>query len=278
MLKQRVITALLLLPLVLAAIFAAPAQWFLILLALILLGGSWEYIRLAGASTHPAGNLLVLVQAVIFAALFWYRDHWAINITLSLSLCCIAWLLVFIRLPLYRPDTRPENTYRVISLATAILSITTGWFALSWLRLQPQGSWLILLLLLIVWAADTGAYFAGRAFGKRKLARYISPGKTQAGLVGGLIAAPLIALLAARLMPIETLEPVPLILLSLVTALVSVGGDLVISMHKRTSGFKDSGSLLPGHGGILDRLDSLLAAAPFFALGLLVSSAWGKIF
>ena len=271
MLKQRVITALLLLPLVMAAIFAVPAPWFLILLALVLLGGSWEYVRLAGVSGSAAGYLLVLVQAIIFATLFWYKESWSIGIPLYLSACCVAWLLLFIRLPLYRPRAQPDNRYRAISLATAIISITSGWFALGWVRVQPEGSWLILLLLLIVWAADTGAYFSGRAFGKRKLAPSISPGKTLAGLYGGLVAAPLVALLAAYLMPIEPVDPVALILLSLVTVLVSVGGDLMISLHKRTSGFKDSGSLLPGHGGILDRLDSLLAAAPFFALGLLLS-------
>lgn len=181
--------------------------------------------------------------------------------------------MLFIRLPFYRPDTQLNNTYRLISVATAILSITTGWFALGWIRLQPEGSWLILLLLLIVWAADTGAYFSGKAFGKRKLAAHISPGKTRAGLLGGLVAATLVALVAANLMPLESIEPLPLVLLSLLTALVSVGGDLMISLHKRTSGIKDSGNLLPGHGGMLDRLDSLLAAAPFFALGLLVSGA-----
>lgn len=277
MLKQRVITALLLLPLVMAALFVAPAQWFLILLAAVLLGGSWEYGRLAGVAGLPAGYLLVLLQALIFTALFWFRDDWANNISLYLSIACAAWLLLFIRLPLYRPDTPPDSTYRVTSLATAVLSITAGWFALSWLRLQAEGSWLILLLLLIVWAADTGAYFSGKAFGKRKLAVNISPGKTQAGLLGGLVAAPAVALLASKLIPIETIEPIPLVLLSLLTALVSVGGDLMISMHKRTSGFKDSSNLLPGHGGILDRLDSLLAAAPFFALGVLVAGIQGKI-
>ena len=269
MLKQRVITALLLLPLVMAVIFMASASWFLLLLALILLGGSREYSRLAGVSSYPTGYLLVLIQATILAVLFLYIDYWPNNISMYLSACCIAWVLLFIRLPLYRPDMQLDNSYRIISLVTAIVSITTGWFALGWIRVQPEGSWLILLLLLIVWAADTGAYFSGRAFGKRKLAPYISPGKTMAGLYGGLIAAPVIALLAAKLMPIEAVEPIRLILLSVVTALVSVGGDLMISLHKRTSGHKDSGNLLPGHGGILDRLDSLLAAAPFFALGLL---------
>ncbi|MGB5488459.1 MAG: phosphatidate cytidylyltransferase, partial [Lysobacterales bacterium] len=205
--------------------------------------------------------------------LFWYKDHWATDILLYLSICCVVWLMLFIRLPFYRPDTQLNNTYRLISVATAILSITTGWFALGWIRLQPEGSWLILLLLLIVWAADTGAYFSGKAFGKRKLAAHISPGKTRAGLLGGLVAATLVALVAANLMPLESIEPLPLVLLSLLTALVSVGGDLMISLHKRTSGIKDSGNLLPGHGGMLDRLDSLLAAAPFFALGLLVSGA-----
>lgn len=277
MLKQRVITALVLLPLAMAAIFVLPAPWFLVLLALIFLGGSWEYMRLAGVSSARAGYLMVLVQAIILAALFWYKNYWSISIALYLSACCVAWLLLFIRLPLYRPNAKPDKTYRVISLATAIISITTGWFALGWIRLQPDGSWLILLFLLIVWAADTGAYFSGKTFGKSKLAPRISPGKTVAGLYGGLVAAPLIALLAAKLMPIETVDTVALILLSLVTVLVSVGGDLMISLHKRTSGYKDSGNLLPGHGGILDRVDSLLAAAPFFALGLLLAGVRGVV-
>ena len=151
-----------------------------------------------------------------------------------------------------------------------ILTITIGWFCLSWLRMQADGTWLILLLLLTVWAADVGAYFAGKTFGKTKLAPHISPGKTRAGLVGGLVLAPVVALLAANLMPLGHIEAINLILVSFLAALVSVGGDLMISLHKRTSGYKDSGNLLPGHGGILDRLDSLLVAAPFFALGMLI--------
>jgi phosphatidate cytidylyltransferase len=270
-LKQRVLTAVLLLPLVMAAIFAMPAKWFIVLLALILLKGSSEYARLAAFSGRFTHYLLIELQLVIFIVLFIYREYWDNHIIVTLSACCLAWLLMFVRLISYRPDNKPGKTYRVASFATAIVSITTGWFAIGWLRAQSDGAWLILLLLLIVWAADTGAYFAGRQFGKSKLAPKISPGKTRAGLYGGMLLAPLVALLAANLMPIEKIDSLSLILLSLITVLVSVAGDLLISMHKRTSGFKDSGNLLPGHGGVLDRLDSLLAAAPFFALGLLVA-------
>ena len=271
MLKQRVLTALILLPLVMALIFALPAQWFPLLLAIILLRGSWEYRPLAGFSSRTSGYLLVALQAVVLAFLFSFRGLWNDSAMLLLSTSCAAWLIMFSRLSRYRSDVKPDSTYRLVSLITAIVSITTGWFALSWIRVQADGSWLILLLLLIVWAADTGAYFAGKTFGKNKLAPQISPGKTREGLLGGLITAPVIALLAVSLMPIANIDPGRLVLLSLVTALVSAGGDLLISLHKRTSGIKDSGNLLPGHGGILDRVDSLIAAAPFFALGLLVS-------
>lgn len=270
MLKQRILTALLLLPLAMVAIFALPVSWFLFLLALIMLGGSREYSRLAGLSGQGAANVMLILQAVIFALLFQYREQWHNHITATLITSCALWMFMFIRLSLFRPGSPMDGTYRVVSAMTAIISLTTGWFALSWIRSQPEGSWLILLILLIVWSADTGAYFAGRTFGKRKLAKNISPGKTIAGLIGGLVTAPLVAFLAADLMPITHIEPALLIPLALITALVSTGGDLLISLHKRISGFKDSGNLLPGHGGILDRVDSLLVAAPFFALGLLI--------
>lgn len=271
MLKQRVITALVLLPLVMVLIFAVSEQWFLIILGAVLLGGSWEYTKLAGLSRHSSAYILVLIQATILGLLFISSDSWSDGRFLFLGLSCLAWLLMFVRLLVYQQGDQLSNSYRALSFITAIVSVTTGWFALCWLRTLPQGTWLILLLLLIVWAADTGAYFFGKAFGKRKLAPQISPGKTQMGLLGGLITAPLVALLALKLMPLAPIEPLRLVLITLIVALVSVGGDLLISMHKRTSGFKDSGVLLPGHGGILDRLDSLLAAGPFFALGLLVS-------
>jgi phosphatidate cytidylyltransferase len=263
-------TALVLIPLVLAAIFAMPAAWFLLLLGIIVLAGAREYAPLAGLSGAPGAYALVGSQAIVLALLFINRGAWGADVLPFAAFACAAWLLIFIRLFRYRPGIGPTPAYRGISSLTALVSITTGWCALGWLRLQPDGSWLLLLFLLTVWAADTGAYFAGINFGKHKLAPALSPGKTRAGLFGGLIAAPLIALLAAFLMPLRPLEPAFLVILSLATALAAVGGDLVISLHKRTSGCKDSGSLLPGHGGVLDRLDSLLAASTFFVLGLAI--------
>jgi len=268
-LKQRILTALVLLPVVMAAIFALPAIDFMLLFAVLLLLGSMEFRRLAGLQGLHAGNVLILVQLAIFTALLLTRKAWQFQAGWFLVLSCAAWLLMFLRLWFFKPDTLIDRGYRIISFMTALVSISTGWFALSWLRAQPTGAWLVLLLLLIVWAADTGAYFFGKSFGKTKLAPQISPGKTVAGLIGGLLAATAVSQAAIHWMPLAAIEPVRLAALALLTALASAGGDLLVSMHKRTSGYKDAGHLLPGHGGILDRLDSLVSAAPFFALGLL---------
>ena len=271
MLKQRILTALVLLPLVLLAIFALPAYTFTGIVAFILLGGSWEYARLADMKSRLAIQSMVYLQAALFAVLFYMREQWNSVALVALSLFSAAWLLMFLRLTFYRAGAIADTRYRILSYATAIVSITTGWMAIGWIVMQPKGSWLILLLLLIVWAADTGAYFTGKRFGKTKLAPLISPGKTREGLLGGLLTAAVVTIIAAELMPIRDIDVLWLIPLCMVTALASAGGDLLISMHKRISGHKDSGKLLPGHGGILDRLDSLIAAAPFFALGLSVS-------
>jgi phosphatidate cytidylyltransferase len=129
-----------------------------------------------------------------------------------------------------------------------------------------HGAKLVMFVCLLVWAADSGAYFSGKSFGKRKMAPAVSPNKTIEGLIGGIITAVIVAWIFADLFNIQFSSPLHMIVITLVTVVISVLGDLVESMFKRVSGVKDSSNLIPGHGGILDRIDSLTAAFPVFAL------------
>lgn len=270
MLKIRIITALLLLPLALAAIFLLPPEWFRILVGILLLIGSWEFSRLAGLKLLPGGVLLILVQAAVMAALLISWDQWTASPVPPAFMACFAWMFMLLQMGAYVPGRIITPGYRLLGSVNALLAITTAWGALSWLRMEPGGEWWILLLLLTIWASDVGAYFSGRAIGGAKLASRISPGKTRAGFYGGVISAAVVSMAAGTSIPtIEATLP-QLAILGATTAAVSVGGDLFISMHKRSVGLKDSGRLFPGHGGVLDRLDSLLAGAPFFVLAKLL--------
>jgi phosphatidate cytidylyltransferase len=137
-------------------------------------------------------------------------------------------------------------------------------------RARTDGEFLILLLMFIIWAADIGAYFAGRRFGRHKLAPSISPGKTREGLLGGVVLAVPVALLVSHFTLASPPAVPALVMLTIVTVLASAAGDLFISLHKRTMGLKDTGKLFPGHGGVLDRFDSLLTGSAFFAFGVLI--------
>jgi phosphatidate cytidylyltransferase len=179
---------------------------------------------------------------------------------------------MFVRLIIFRPGLTPDFQYKIVTFLSSIATLTFGWVALVSLRSEAEGSWWILVLLLVIWSADSGAYFVGRALGKRKLAPNISPSKTMEGFLGGMVTAVLVGLAAVHYIPAIDATPQTLVPIILITALVSVGGDLFISLHKRKTGLKDSGRIFPGHGGVLDRFDSLLAGAPFFALGKLLTT------
>lgn len=267
MLRTRVITALVLLPLALAAIFLLSPAHFAWAAAALLLVGSWEFHRLAALPTPAGGIALLVLQAALLAALLVNWTAWTASPILFFALGCVIWALMLLRLGRFHPERGVNAAYRLAGFVEALLAISFAWAALAWLRAEPAGSSWILLLLLTIWAADIGAYFTGRAIGGRKLAPKISPGKTWAGFYGGLVSAAALVPLAGTLLPGIEAAPIQLALLGIVTAVVSVGGDLFISLHKRTVGLKDTGRIFPGHGGVLDRLDSLLAGAPFFALG-----------
>lgn len=275
MLKTRVITALWLAPLAFLLIFALPTRWFGAVLALLLLVGAWEYQRLAALEGSAGGWALITVQAIIFLGMGRYWDLLLQQAQVVFLAGVGAWLLMLLRLRGFRSGTEPDATYRKLSALSALMSISLAWFSLAWLHSRENGSWWIVALLLIIWAADIGAYFTGRAMGKRKLAIHLSPGKTLEGLAGGLLAAGVIGWVAIAYLPLAQHGHLAWLILAILTALISVGGDLFISLHKRTSGFKDSGHIFPGHGGVLDRLDSLLAGAPLFSLGVIFLSGSG---
>lgn len=264
MLKTRIITALPILLLTLAVVFLAPRPLFAVVVALLLLLATWEFARLTDQGKFAAWALL-FVQAALFTLLSLVRDTLAANATAVLLAGCIFWLALFVRLFTYRPGTRPDTAYRCLGFLSALGAVTFCWISLLWLHELPAGPLIVFLLLLIIWCSDIGAYFAGRTFGRHALARTISPKKTWEGVYGGILLALTAALLFDEIATPLQIPLLPLAAISVLTTMTSVGGDLFISLHKRTVGLEDSGGLFPGHGGVLDRYDSLLAGAPFFA-------------
>lgn len=267
MLKTRITTALAIGLVAFIVLFVIEAAVFRVAMAALLLLGSWEFSRLA-ALGNAARTVLLAVQALLLAlALVYWNALLAFALPLLVA-ACVSWFLMLLRLISFKPGNTPGLNYRMLSSCSALAAVSYAWFSLSWLRDQAAGEWLVLLLLVIIWAADIGAYFTGRRFGRNKLAPGISPGKTREGLLGGILLALLTAQLLTHFSGTFATPSWPLALITVLTVLVSAGGDLFISIHKRTAGVKDSGRIFPGHGGVLDRFDSLLAGAPFFALGI----------
>ena len=265
MLQTRVLTGIGLLLATLGVVFLLPVPFFHLVVAVLMLTGCREWARLGNLPT-AAGWTLFALQTAILAAMHYYWPLVAAHAAWILVPACLAWLLMFSRLMNFRDDAPVDSRYRTTVFLSALVSITACWFALCWLRGLDQGAWVVLLMLIIIAASDVGAYFTGRSLGRTPLASKISPKKTREGLYGGLALAVIVAFIWAWPVAHLPLDAPTIIVATLLTAVVSVGGDLFISVHKRTVGLKDAGSIFPGHGGVLDRYDSVLAGAPFFAL------------
>jgi phosphatidate cytidylyltransferase len=265
-LRQRTLTALALGPLVLAGALWLNTGWLAVGLALVVVLAAWEWTALAGLK-RPSVRLAYLAVIGFGCAALW-RAHlwgWAPYVLIPVAL---GWLLVLVHLARVVEVPRAQGTD--LGLLAVGLPVMLGpWLALVHLdALRPNGPLLVLFLLLLIWGADIAAYFAGRRWGRVKLAPVLSPGKTWAGGYGALAAAALCGLALAWLLGVGVGRALALIAICILTAVVSVAGDLFESLLKRRRGLKDSGRLLPGHGGVLDRIDSMTAAAPVFALGL----------
>lgn len=267
MLKQRVITALWLIPLALAGFFGLQGHAFSAFAALVMVLGGWEWARLAGIQAQAGRVGFALVVLVLFGLLLTQVP------VLPVLLAALGWWLLALLMVFCYPRSAGWWGGMLGKLLIGLLILLPAGVALVWLKDQQQANLLILTVMLMVWAADIGAYFFGRAFGKRKLAPAVSPGKSWAGLYGGLIVSLLVALGCGLALGLDG-SRLPLFLLAAAgIVLFSVVGDLTESMFKRSAGIKDSSNLLPGHGGVLDRIDSLTAALPLFAL-LFLLTGW----
>ncbi len=271
MLKQRVLTALVLAVCFLSILFYLPWQWFAAFTLVVFGLGAWEWSRLAGIKLPLFRVLYTLLTALLTVAIVWVTD-WTANGELMrwfLVAACCWWAFSFFWIQGY-PGSAIIWGSPIVRMIMGLLVIVPAWVGCYYVRSQPNGEWLILFVVFLVASADIGAFFSGKAFGVKKLAPEVSPGKSWEGVWGGLLMAVVLGVLFN--LAFSGKGWFPLVALVVPTALVSIVGDLLESMVKRHSGVKDSSQLLPGHGGVLDRIDGLVAAVPVFALALLASS------
>jgi phosphatidate cytidylyltransferase len=271
MLKNRVITALVLAPLIIAAILLLPPDGFALVWGLIILAGAFEWTNLAGLTNLPARLGFVGVILAVFLTARIFAMDWAPGeLPPWFYWPAVAWWAVWGLAFRRVPEKLVKLSYPLYAklLAGGFVFIT-AWVLMVWLRLNFL-QYQVLYLVLLIWLADMAAYFVGKRWGHTKLVEPISPGKTIEGVYGALFAAALLAIIVGLVSRFEAMMITDFVFLSLFTVAFSVCGDLFESLAKRVRGVKDSGGLLPGHGGVLDRIDSLLAAVAVFYAGSLM--------
>nr|VFJ89187.1 MAG: phosphatidate cytidylyltransferase [Candidatus Kentron sp. H]VFJ91215.1 MAG: phosphatidate cytidylyltransferase [Candidatus Kentron sp. H]VFJ97739.1 MAG: phosphatidate cytidylyltransferase [Candidatus Kentron sp. H] len=267
-LAQRILTTVLLVPLVVLGVLVLPTWYFALALGAVVLVGAWEWAALAGWCHWARRTMYFLsVGLLLYAAARWhaFSTHgWLLLSTMALVWWCVAlgWVVRFEQGVAIEPLAQPA-----VRALVGWLILLPIWGALVALHQYAEiGPILVILFMALIWVADSGAYFVGKRFGKRRLSPRTSPGKSWEGIVGGLLAAGLFSAAVGFFTELPLEQGLALVVLSLGTVMLSVLGDVTESLFKRRIGIKDSGRLLPGHGGMLDRIDSLTAAAPFFAL------------
>ena len=269
MLKTRIATALVLAALLLVVLFYLPPGAGVGMVAALTLLGAWEWARFAGLE-GPVARLSYVLLAAILCALAWDHTYRPLEWRLLMAAATLWWLVAFGWIVFL-----PERINAIAAGLAGLLVLVPAWVGLGRLlkiETPVAGTELLFFMLLLVFAADIGAFFAGRRYGRVALAPRVSPKKTWEGLLGGLAAG-----LAAALAGSAWFHYPPLAFVALGGAVVlaSVVGDLTESMFKRHAGLKDSGTMLPGHGGVLDRIDSITSAVPVYVLGLGWLGAFG---
>jgi phosphatidate cytidylyltransferase len=259
MLGQRIITALGLVAVLALVLVVLPSDLAVLALGVLVLIGAWEWAQLAGLRSLAGRAFYVTACAAAMAGL-WHSAQSQADFERVMSVTMLGWIPLFAWIAL-APGFRANG----LAAAAGLWALAPTWLALSRLYLQDgDGRELVVFVVLLAWGADIGAYFAGKRFGRLRLAPVVSPNKTWEGVLGGLAAGFIVALAGLAWF---RLPATAFLALCVAAVLVSVVGDLLESMFKRQQGLKDSGALLPGHGGMLDRIDSLTSSVPLLALG-----------
>lgn len=263
-LLRRSVTAFLLGPLVIAVVLLLPTPAFALFFSSVLLAAAWEWCALSGI-TRLGQRIGYLVFLACSLLVLWLVPAWQIPLMI---LSVIWWIFQSVNLLRIR-QIEPVTDAAPLQLAVGVIVLVAPWAALMSLHRTPDiGPSLVLFLLILIWTADSMAYFVGRRWGRAKLAPAVSPGKTRVGVYGAMVGAAVCALGFSWVLSLDFVQTLMTLLVCAAVALISVVGDLYESLLKRRRDMKDSSQLLPGHGGLLDRIDSLTAAAPLFALGM----------
>jgi phosphatidate cytidylyltransferase len=269
---SRLVSAAIMVPVVVGGILYLPTAGVALALGLVMGAGLWEWARMI--PLHSATARIAYPAALVaLMALFWMMPlERVINAVLLAAF--VWWLAALYWLVHPAFGVQPTAAVRLVKGIAGALVMLPSWAAFIDLHArEDHGPLICLALLVLVWLADSGAYYAGRRWGRTKLAPLISPGKTREGMIGGILASAVYMLIAGYWYSRSIKWTLTLGLVSVLVAMFSIVGDLVESLMKRQAGIKDSGQIIPGHGGILDRIDSLTAAAPMFLLGML----WFKL-
>ncbi len=265
MLKQRLLTAAILIPLVVFSLLYLPSSIVQWLLAGVVVLAAWEWFAIIGYKKRPQRLFAFASLALISILTLMFISF--------LQLSIILWSVILVLVVRYAHTALPAKIEKIIMQPVSAIILSSLVLALFWhsavlLHSTPLGAQQLLYVMVLVWLADTGGYFAGKRWGKTKLAQSISPNKTWEGVAGAVVLGLIWAFIGYAINLSGSLSLMSWLLLSLVALLISIVGDLFESLFKRAHNVKDSGNLLPGHGGILDRIDSLLAAVPVFTAGI----------
>ena len=262
MLKQRVLTAIVLVAILLGVMLGLPPLATVCLITALVLIGAWEWAAFIGKGSPAARAAFTAVVAAALIAILHFSFLSAQFVRATMIVAMVWWMVAFLWVCF-----APARVTPIAAAVAGLFALVPCWLSLVYVTWTTQSTRWVLFTLALVWAADTGAFFAGRWLGRVPLAPRVSPKKTWEGVLGGILTSAVVAWLAASY--VFTVDVGPFVLLCTAVAAVSIVGDLTESMLKRAVGLKDSGNVFPGHGGMLDRIDSVTAAAPALVFALI---------